>query len=65
MDVILDLDAELYDICVHWPCDPDKPLAARTDEEVHAYFVRLCRMNQTCKTVANRHQQARRVALLG
>tara|TARA_X000001036_G_C20691048_1_gene809402 strand:- start:4963 stop:6045 length:1083 start_codon:yes stop_codon:yes gene_type:complete len=64
MDVILDLDSELYAICVHWPCDPDKPLAERTDEEVGDYFVRLCRMNQTCKTVANRHQQARRAALL-
>ena len=64
MDVILDVDSDVFAICLHWPCDPLSPLSDRTDEEVSAYFVRLCRMNQTCKTMANRYQGERRRALL-
>ena len=64
MDVILDVDSDVFAICLHWPCDPLSALSDRTDEEVSAYFVRLCRLNQTCKTLANRYQREGRRALL-
>ena len=64
MDVILDVDSDVFAICLHWPCDPISPLDDRTDAEVSDYFVRLCHFNQTCKTAANRYQRERRRALL-
>ena len=59
-DPLLDLDADLFALCLHHPSSPLVPFDERPDAHICAYHERVSLLVRTCKTFANRYYQKAR-----